>query len=121
MILCEQTLGNTGIEHTLSSNFAKSENLRHLSEQNSNFGDARRITTENALTDLYIYLSGTKIFETIDTAAVQQTVVKFCRAVLFRAIKTPQKCCQYRFHIIAETEIHTESKQSQKKLLTTST
>ena len=51
MILCEQTLGNTGIEHTLSSNFAKSENLRHLSEQNSNFGDARRITTENALTD----------------------------------------------------------------------
>ena len=114
-------MGNTGIEHTLSSNFAKSENLRHLSEQNPNFGDARRITTENALTDLYIYLFGTKIFETIDTAGVQQTVVEFCRAVLFKAIKTHQKCRQNRFRIIAETEIHIESQQSQTKLFTTST
>ena len=47
-----------------------SEDLRHLTEQNSNFDDVRRITTENALTDLYIYLFGTKIVETIDTTAV---------------------------------------------------
>ena len=41
----------------------RSKNVRHLSEQNSNFDDARRITTENALTDLYIYLFGTKLLK----------------------------------------------------------
>ena len=60
----------------------RSKNVRHLSEQNSNFDDARRITTENALTDLYIYLFGTKIVETINTAAVRQTPVTSGRATL---------------------------------------
>ena len=46
------------------------EILRHLSERNSNFADAERITTENALTDLHTYLFSTKIVETIDPAAV---------------------------------------------------
>ena len=71
--------------------------MRHLSEQNSNFADAQRITTENFLTDLYIYLFRTKIVEIIDPAAVPQTVVTLCRAVLFEAIKHPQKSRQNRF------------------------
>ena len=41
----------------------RSKNVRHLSEQNSNFDDAGKITTENALTDLYIYLFGTKLLK----------------------------------------------------------
>ena len=60
----------------------RSKNVRHLSEQNSNFDDARRVTTENALTDLYIYPFGTKIVETINTAAVRQTPVTSGRATL---------------------------------------
>ena len=88
----------------------RSENLRNLSEKNSDFRDARRVTTENALTDLYIYLFGTKIVETIDTAAVRQTLVTLCRAVSFKAIKQPRKCRQNRLGKIAETAIHTESK-----------
>ena len=71
------------------------EDLRHLSEQNSNFDNVRRITTENALTDLYIYLFGTKIVETIDTTAVWQAVVTLYRAVSFKAIKQPKKCRQF--------------------------
>ena len=35
---------------------------------NSNFGGARRVTTENALTDLYIYHIGTTFIETINMA-----------------------------------------------------
>ena len=93
----------------------RSENLRHLSEQNSNFGDARRITTENALTDLHIYLFGTKIVEKIDTAAARQIVMTLCRAVSFKAIKQSKKFCQNRFCKIVETAIHTDSKQSQTK------
>ena len=108
-------MGTTANEHTLSSNFAKSENLRHLSKQNSNFRDAWRITTENAPTDLNIYLFGTKVVETIDMAVVQQTIVTLCCAILFKAIKQPQKCLQNRFHKFAETEINTESKQIQTK------
>ena len=84
--------------------------------ENSNFGDARRITAENVLTDLYIdlyiYLFGTKIVEMTDTAAARQTVVTLCCAVSFKAIKQPQKCRQNRFHEIIETAIHTECKQS---------
>ena len=53
--------------HQISWFHYRSENSRHLSEQNSNFGYARSITTP---TDLYIDLCGTKITETIDTAAV---------------------------------------------------
>ena len=44
------------------------KNLRHLPNQNLNFGGARRVTTEKALKDLYIYLTGTKFIETINTA-----------------------------------------------------
>ena len=66
--------------------------MRHLSEQNSNFGDARSINTENAPTDLYIYLFGAKFVETIDSTAVQQTVVTLRRAVSFKSIKQSQKC-----------------------------
>ena len=71
----------------------RSECLKHLSEQNTNFGNAQKITTENALTDLYIYLFGTKIIETIDMAAVQQTLLMLCHAVSFKAInpKMPSK------------------------------
>ena len=47
-----------------------------------------------------------KIVEAIDTAAIRQTVVTLCRAVLFKAIKQPQKCSQNRFRKIAETAIH---------------
>ena len=36
---------------------------------------------------MYFHLFGTKIVETIDTAAAQKTVVTLCRAVLFKAIK----------------------------------
>ena len=89
--------------------------MRHLSEQNSNLGDARRITKENALTDLYIYLFRTKIVETIDETAARQTVVTLCRAVLFKAIKQPTKYRQNTFHKIAETAMRAESKQSQTK------
>ena len=59
----------------------RSDNLRHLSEQSSNFGDTRRITTENAVTVFYIYLFGNKI-ETVDTAAARQTVVTCVRLFL---------------------------------------
>ena len=89
------------------------------SEQNSNFVDAQRITTESALTDLYIYLFGTKIVEMIDTANARWTVVTLCLAVLFKAIKQLQKCLQNSFCKIAETAIHTESKQKQNILLFT--
>ena len=65
----------------------RSENLRYLSDQNSNFGGVRRITTEIAHADLHIYLIGTKFVETIDTAAVRQTIKSLCRALLFKAIK----------------------------------
>ena len=64
--------------------------MRHLSEQNSNFADAQRITTDNALTGLHTYLFRTKIVETIDPAAVRQTVVTLRRVVLFKAIKRRQ-------------------------------
>ena len=60
----------------------RSENLRHLSEHSSNFGDARRITTENSVTVFYIYLFGNKIVETVDTAAARQTVVTCVRLFL---------------------------------------
>ena len=70
----ELQLMNTNYRQSLRFDH-RSENVRHLSEQNSNFGDARRITTKNTLTDLYIYLFGTKIVETINTAAAPQTVV----------------------------------------------
>ena len=36
---------------------------------------------------MHIYLFGTEFVETIDTAAVQQTVVTFYLAILFKAIK----------------------------------
>ena len=67
-----------------------------------------------------------KIVEATDTAAIRQTVVTLCRAVLFKAIKQPQKCSQNRFRKIAETAIHLVFKQSQTKkqnilLLTPST
>ena len=95
----------------------RSENLRHLSKQNSNsnFADARMITTKNALTDLYIYLFGTKFAETIDTIAVRQTVVTWCRAVLFRAIKQQQKSRQNRFRKLAKAIIHTETRPNKKQ------
>ena len=51
----------------------------------------------------------------IDTAAARQTVVTLCHAVLFKAIKQPEKCHQNRFCKIAETAIQIESKQSQTK------
>ena len=63
---------------------------------------------------MYLYI-GTKIIEKIDTTAAQQTVVMFFRAILFKAIKQPQKCRQNRFCKIAEKAIHIESKQSQTK------
>ena len=44
------------------------------------------ITTENALTDLYRYLYGTKFVQAIDTATVRQTVVTLCCVVSFKAI-----------------------------------
>ena len=56
-----------------------------------------------------------KIVEATDTAAIRQTVVTLCRAVLFKAIKQPQKCSQNRFRKIAETAIHLVFKQSQTK------
>ena len=90
--LWELQLINTGYRQISLFNY-RSENLRHLAEQNSNFDDARRITIENALTDICIYLFRTKIVETIDTAAVRQTVVTMCRAVSFKAMKQPKKCC----------------------------
>ena len=93
----------------------RSEKLRYLLEQNSNFGDARRITAENALTDLYIYLFETKIVETIDTAAVRQIVASLCHVVSFKVKKQLQTCRQNRFRKTAETAIHTKSKQSQSK------
>ena len=46
----------------------------------------------------------------IDTAAARQTVVALCHAVLFKAIKQPEKCHQNRFCKIAETAIQIESK-----------
>ena len=49
------------------------------------------ITTENGLTDLHVYLLGTKFVETIDTAAAPQTVVTLCRAASFKVIKQPPK------------------------------
>ena len=52
----------------------RSENLRYLSDQNPNFGGVRRIATEIALADLFIYLIRIKFDEMIDTAAVRQTV-----------------------------------------------
>ena len=54
------------------------KNLRHVSDQNLNFGGARRVTTENALKGIYIYLTGTKFIETINTAVAQQV----CRDVV---------------------------------------
>ena len=62
---------------------------------------------------MYIYLFGTKIVETIDTAAARQTALTLCRAVLFKAIKQPQRCHQNRFRKIAATAVDTVSKQSQ--------
>ena len=63
---------------------------------------------------VYAYI-GTIIVEMIDTAAARQTVVTLCHAVLFKAIKQPEKCHQNRFCKIAETAIQIESKQSQTK------
>ena len=90
--------------------------MRHLSEQNSNLGDARRITKENALTDLYIYLFGTKIVETIDETAARQTAVTLCRAVLFKAIKQPTKYRQNTFRKTAEAATRrVQTKPNKKK------
>ena len=74
-----------------------------------------RIATENALTDLHIYLFGTKIVEKIDTAAARQIVVTLCRPVSFKAIKQSKIFFQNRFRKIAETATRTESNQSQTK------
>ena len=75
------------------------KNLRHLSDQNLNFGGAQRVTTENALKDLYIYLTETKFFE-INTAVahkINTAVEMLCHAISLKAIKealsllTPKK------------------------------
>ena len=105
--LLKLQLVNARYRQTLQFNYT-SEKLRHLSEPNLSFGDARRTTTGNALTDLYIYLFGTKIVETIDSAAAWQTVVTLCCAILFKVTKQPQKCRQNRLRKLAETAIHTE-------------
>ena len=100
------------------------KNLRHLSDQNLNFGGAKRVTTENALKDLYIYLTETKFFE-INTAVahkINTAVEMLCRAISFKAIKeafsllTPQKKChQTIFCKKAEKTIHTYSSSKAKK------
>ena len=46
---------------------------------------------ENAPTDLYIYLIGTKFMETVDTVAVRQTVVTLYRTVLFKVMEHSPK------------------------------
>ena len=64
-------MGISSNKHMLFPNDAvlqQMKNLRHLPNQNLNFGGARRVTTEKALKDLYIYLTGTKFIETINTA-----------------------------------------------------
>ena len=48
-------------------------------------------------------------------AAARQTVLTLRRAVLLKAIKQLQKCCQNRFHKIAEIATNIESKQSETK------
>ena len=63
----------------------RSENLRHLSEQNSKFWPM--ITKKNALTDFI----GTKFMETVVTVAVRQTVVTLYRTVLFKAMEHSSK------------------------------
>ena len=67
----------------------RSENLRHLSEQNSKFWPM--ITKKNALTDFYNYFIGTKFMETVVTVAVRQTVVTLYRTVLFKAMEHSSK------------------------------
>ena len=83
-------MGAIANEHSLSSNFAIRLQIRQLETYQSRskiFSDAQRNTTENALTDLYIYLIGTKFVETADTPAFRQTVVTLCQAVSFKNIK----------------------------------
>ena len=63
---------------------------------------------------VYLYI-GTKTVEIIDMAAARQTVLTLRRAVLLKAIKQLQKCCQNRFHKIAEIATNIESKQSETK------
>ena len=61
---CQWTLGISSNKHTLLPNDAvllQMKNLRHLSDQNLNFGGVQRVTTENALKDLKdIYLKCSK-------------------------------------------------------------
>ena len=82
----------TGNKHTLSSIFVvwldyRIENLRYLSKQNQNFGDARRITTENTPTDFYSCLFWTKSVITTNTAALWKIAGTLCQDVLFKALK----------------------------------
>ena len=85
-------MGTIGNKHSLSSIFVvwldyRIENLRYLSKQNPNFGDARRITTENAPTDFCSYLFWTKSVETTDTAALWKIAGTLYQDVLFKALK----------------------------------
>ena len=93
-------MGTTANENMLLPNFAVWLEIRKLETfiiaEFKFLGNARRITTENALTDLYIYLFGTKFLEMTDTAAVWQTIVTLCCAVLFEAINNPPKCDENR-------------------------
>ena len=114
--LLKLQLVNARYRQTLQFNYT-SEKLRHLSEPNLSFGDARRTTTGNALTDLYIYLFGTKIVETTDAAAARQTVVTLYGVVSFKAKKQSQKCRQIRFRKVAETAVETKSNKKQNILL----
>ena len=55
VIICEETLGTMINEHLLLPNNAmwlQIKNLWYLSDQNSNFGGAQRVTTKNAVTSV---------------------------------------------------------------------
>ena len=99
-------------EHLLLPNNAvwlQIKNLWYLPDQNSNFGGAQRVTTKNATTVLYLYLTGTKFIEMINTAVAWQA----CRDVSCyfiqsykKALPLKKKYHQNRFHKKTEGNTH---------------